>query len=183
MHIDFFENQITRLKDSFGEKFFSEERKKMIWNWTKDLYQNELDKIVSYFISESKLPPLPVNFKEAASKEKKLRPIKIIKVPFHIDCKLCFDIGIHQIKNKIDKFQTLVICDCNHGDTVSNNLKRWEYSMNGEWEKLPLDPSEFTPDTNKNEKLDSHKTRSSIKNKARFWKARIHVAEQVWLDT
>lgn len=63
---DQFTIQITRLKETFGEKVFSEQRKLMIWNALQELEYQELISIVDSFIRSAKHPPLPIDFIEAA---------------------------------------------------------------------------------------------------------------------
>lgn len=65
-----FDQQINRLKLTFGDKSFSSERIKLIWASVHFLDDYVFTKIVNHMISTFKVSPLPKDFNDAARMEK-----------------------------------------------------------------------------------------------------------------
>lgn len=85
MNTNEFNLQMGRLFSLFGEKSFSNERLKMIWNFTSDLSANSFERIIDHMISNFRQTPLPKDFKEAAVGERNnfadLRSVPAIMSP------------------------------------------------------------------------------------------------------
>lgn len=64
-----FQTQMQRLKAAFGEKGYTEERIKLIWQYVEKMNDLKLEKWVSHFIATSRTAPLPADFLELVSLE------------------------------------------------------------------------------------------------------------------
>lgn len=71
MNASHFDEQMKRLYSTFGEKSFSNERIRLIWNHVSDLPDNNFTRIVNHLLSTQRYAPLPKEFKEAAVAERK----------------------------------------------------------------------------------------------------------------
>jgi hypothetical protein len=65
-----FDTQIERLKETFGDRFYSDSRKALIWSFVKDMTDNWLQSLVNKFLSSAKNPPLPIEFQDAVRSER-----------------------------------------------------------------------------------------------------------------
>lgn len=174
MNLESFKIQIGRLESLFGAKAFPEQRLKIIWHWTKDLYDYEFEKIITHMASALRQPPMPVEFKEAAGREMRSRygqnSVDLSQY-YNISCEYCFDTGICQASSLEDDFKTLAECDCIIA--CDRNLPKINAIIN--FTKEPLDTSWFKPESEMIEK--------SILDKAESWLSRISTAENYWLTT
>ncbi len=64
---DQFQLQIDRLADTFGDRFFPEQRTLMIWDYVRGIEYSIVISIVDGFIRGSKTPPLPSDFSQATA--------------------------------------------------------------------------------------------------------------------
>jgi len=65
-----FDNQINRLRDCFGDRAYSDERAKLIWNSCQSFDTQWFRRLVDGMISTEKHAPLPAAFYDAASQER-----------------------------------------------------------------------------------------------------------------
>lgn len=145
--------QMDRLKDTFGERHFPNQRTAMIWDMISELEYQILISIVDSFIKRSKYAPLPIDFSEALKeyepKQKRyslgeLQPKEIAK------CWDCADSGFIRLERleKFDKWARWhsgsAPCHCHRGKQLIDAGKRM---------KRPID---FGPQFN-NSWLSSYK--------------------------
>jgi hypothetical protein len=94
--------QMERLTDTFGDKFFSEQRAHMMWQSVEGLEYPTVIAIVDSFIRSSKTAPLPVDFALAASEATKGRTRKFalgeLQPQEVASCWDCADSGFIRVK-------------------------------------------------------------------------------------
>lgn len=68
-----FEKEMKRVLDTFGERFFPEERVKMIWSFSKDMESKNFKNVIDTIIAEWPInrPPVPADFMKQVEEEKK----------------------------------------------------------------------------------------------------------------
>lgn len=62
MTLEFYKTQMNRMIETFGEKSFSAERQKYIWERSRQMPEYAFQKICEHFISSFRAPPLPRDF-------------------------------------------------------------------------------------------------------------------------
>lgn len=65
-----FSVQLDRLRNVYGDKFYPDERIKILWEEIKGFPMPWLDRVVSLWIGDRKDPPLMPQFREEMSKER-----------------------------------------------------------------------------------------------------------------
>lgn len=70
MDFDFFQRQIERLKETFGQQHYKDERVKLIWRDVSDLKNEWFSAVVSEFIYSSRQAPLGDDFRLKVSQER-----------------------------------------------------------------------------------------------------------------
>ncbi len=130
MKSDVFNTQMDRLKSVFGERAFTPERLKLIWQWTEFLADHQFSRIVSFFISSMKTPPLPADFRDAARKEKSSEPKYERDVtPTITTCGPCGDLGLLRLISKADGHTAFCRCNCFTGMRETWKLPMWTITM------------------------------------------------------
>jgi hypothetical protein len=69
--MELFTQQVTRLRSTFGQKFYPDERVQTIWKSLSDMTDGWFEKLVTDFISNSRNAPLPSEFMVASEIERK----------------------------------------------------------------------------------------------------------------
>jgi len=71
MTSDEFKKQMDRIRNEFGSENYSGEKLELIWKYSKALSVREFSSIVESMIGSFRKnnPPLPINFRDAASPE------------------------------------------------------------------------------------------------------------------
>jgi hypothetical protein len=70
MDFDFFQRQIERLKETFGQQYYKDERVKLLWNDVRALSNQWLASVVSDFIYSSRQAPLGDEFRDKIGRER-----------------------------------------------------------------------------------------------------------------
>ena len=70
MDFNFFQRQIERLKETFGQQHYKDERVKLIWRDVQDLKNDWFSTVVSEFIYCARQAPLGDDFRLKISEEK-----------------------------------------------------------------------------------------------------------------
>lgn len=63
-----FEKGVNRLRDVYGDRFYPDERVKVLWQEVKDLPDSWFDSVVTRFIAEHDRAPMIPQFREEISK-------------------------------------------------------------------------------------------------------------------
>jgi len=178
-----FEREIGRMKNSFGEKSYGEERAKLIWKSVKDLNLDTFRKIVNGFISSFKYPPLPVDFaNQAWSERKKLPTGSFEKAPENeTECYDCGNFGFLSIESNTIK--GLVACSCSFGLDIASyrDLPIVNKFSRTEWKVSKLDLSWFKPNRQQfgeDGKAFDHLISKS--DKVKDWTEAVHESEKMW---
>jgi hypothetical protein len=122
---DQFYLQIERLSDTFGEKYFPEQRTLMIWETVSDLEYNTVIAVVDAFIRNSKHAPLPSDFieavRDATKNTKRKYSLGEIQPREIAQCFDCGDSGFIRLKRN-ETFETWAVwetgsapCHCYRG--------------------------------------------------------------------
>ena len=71
MNYEFYRMQMAKLSRVFGDKHYSAERVKTIWNSVHNLSDQWFENLVNSMIVTQRQPPLPIEFMEAAKRERR----------------------------------------------------------------------------------------------------------------
>jgi hypothetical protein len=70
MNMAEFDTQISRLKNTFGDRAYPDERLKLIWREVREFSSGWFEKLVDRLICDSRLPPLLPEFRNEISRER-----------------------------------------------------------------------------------------------------------------
>lgn len=121
MKYDFFEGQINRLKETFGDKNYNQERFTIFWNNFKFELDGTFEKAVTSLIANSKYAPLLNEIKEAVflarpyfkpSNNQKEDPTDPVKY----DCDYCKDTGFYLCTKPDSDGLWAFRCHCHKGN-------------------------------------------------------------------
>lgn len=172
-----FNAQMGRLYSLFGEKAFSNERLKLIWNFTSDLDDNSFEHIVDHMVSNFRQIPLPKDFKEAAIAERNskadYRNTAAVNGEMKYDCLDCHDLGYMLLKSRADGKELLVRHKCAAGETNSISIPFFTRPMLDDYSLSEVPKNWFVP---------SDKSMKGIWEKVNGWKNYIRMAENHWRE-
>lgn len=127
---ELFRKNILRLKDVFGEKYYSNERETILFNSMHGIQGHELTQAVDYMIANSKSHPLLNDFNKAITiiRERNVMHDKIADrsiinnpgqntkpIKSEIRCKFCEDSGLIYATSKENGNEYCFKCFCSEG--------------------------------------------------------------------
>lgn len=114
-HIQF-TNQIDRIIEVYGDKYYPTPRVELIYKWASKLNEEELSAIVSKLIAECERPPMLEKFKDAYFSLGIVKPSAVNECPYCSGGGLILD----------DSFPgTAYRCRCAVGDRMPAYIARW----------------------------------------------------------
>lgn len=153
MNAKVFDQQMEKLKSSFGLKSFEGQKSILIWKYVQNLFDSEFEKIVDHMIASFRYAPLPNDFNEAAKAELKSRYQSGWKERTEkeaarpIDCEWCIDSGfLYCSESDNPTTQFFMLCDCPAGKAKSDDLiPHWSKSVAGAYKRLPFIVKDWVP--------------------------------------
>ena len=147
---DQFNIQIQRLAGCFGEQakrdFNNPMRLSMIWGYMKDLTAEQGSAVVDHFIQTARKAPLPTDFKDAASAQRKTAPVQQVVS----DCGKCMGVGTISAWRRGAKYISASTYSfrCPNNCTAAWKISRIvpEWSRETESDFLPVFGPSKTPD-------------------------------------
>lgn len=196
-HVEF-DHEMQIMVTEF-KSVFTAGRMKLIWDFVEDLDTKDLRKINAHFLASSRTAPLPIDYRDAARKEKQAKPQHFHKndSPHVMLCVACNDVGVVRLDH--NGYWTLALCDakdrlgrkCTQGDWQIWKLPFASEVAGAKTEVLPW--QEFKPDIKtknfssksffsekKDDDLKQIKFGGAIKEKVVWWRERVRIAEAYW---
>lgn len=126
-----FSNQMDRIVEVYGDKFYPTPRVEMIFKWAQRVNVTQFEAIVSRLIAECERPPLLQKFKELYSE------MGFIKRIQPTDCNYCAGSGFIPDDQPLP---TVYRCRCSIGETMPKFIKQWA----GVLKSVVPTPAEFS---------------------------------------
>jgi hypothetical protein len=122
MNFQDFDSQFVRLRQAYGERYFTIQHSEIIWRYVGELSLGEFSDVVENFIAESHKAPTPSQFSEAVKiYRKSKKPYALGELQPNPFCRDCGDSGFIRLKRIVGfepwaKFETgSAPCHCNRG--------------------------------------------------------------------
>ena len=179
LSLSLFYEQIKRLLDCYGHKFFHKERQDLIWETVKPLQDEEFVRIVDSLIKTKRSAPLPADFEKAT---KKILQVKYYERRSDGDvitrsehehkphCAFCCDTGILEAQIIGETNAIHFKCDCEAESTW--DLPAWGDKWINDFTRLPM-----WPDRSKKWIPTMERSFAQIEDE---WKARIEISQDYW---
>lgn len=125
-----FRKHVDRLKDQYGERMYSSERLKGIWDAVEHLSEREWDRVVTDLIASCLQPPLLQKIREAIEpykhriRQEREQWVARLKND-EPRCALCGNSGAIQADRRGTIYSTTFRCPCAVGDAIGNNWEIW----------------------------------------------------------
>jgi hypothetical protein len=192
MNLEEFQTQMSRLHATFGEKAYSNERTKLIYNALVKLSAKQFASIITHFLISFKTAPLPKDIIEAGMREyyrnvgiddKFVRPEN--------ECHWCGDSGVNTLKKKIGGQKAFIRCHCEIGQKIFRGIRwekfpMWNYSLSNIFERLSFDESEhkeWVPKKNKTPVLNQiQEKKGEVWELVMKWERTRKFSEGYWRD-
>lgn len=165
---------------------FTPAKLSLIWDFVSDLSYFELNRINAHFLASIKGAPLPINYREAAQKERASKPQQSSAEaePYKPKCLKCLDVGVVGLEK--GDFGTFALCDCKEGDWQVWRLPRFSETQG--YTSLPLPWELFKPDipfrrdpkTQRQAEAVDIALMRAVEKKVAWWKEQIRRAEKFW---
>lgn len=135
----YFNQEMNKITETFGNAFYKNNRRELIYKWCNDLTERELTKIINFFIETKRSPPLPIEFRDESYRAKRNRPHDEKAQPVQVDepqinCGVCCDSGVLVFKH-FDHGVKAIACACplrdDHWELPSHN----DVNMYG-WDRI-----------------------------------------------
>lgn len=133
--------QIDRLKETYGEKIYSNERIKLIWNQLKHVPQKYFENCVSDIIASSPTAPMLPKLQESLSgKTDQIQESKKIEIEFlkekSPECRYCGNTGIIYAEEIGTIYEATFRCFCPVAEKIGNNWPIWSEQFSFRYEKI-----------------------------------------------
>ncbi len=117
IHDYIFDSNIEKLKEVFGDRYFTDSRKQLIWESVKDLSDDWFRNKTDFILSTFKNPPLPFDFREMVRQEH----LKSGSAPERIgECKKCDGYGSYL--KEVNGYKFGFRCNCIAGPKLAGGL-------------------------------------------------------------
>jgi hypothetical protein len=128
-----FDLNIDKLKEVFGDRFYGENRKELIWNAVKNLSDDWFIATTNKFLSYSKQAPLPGDFYDAARIERGRNGTQFEDPKG--TCGKCDD-GIILARNLVGPvgLPYVFVCECHVGSQRKETYPRWSLAFSKSYE-------------------------------------------------
>lgn len=159
LSIEEFEKQMGRLGRTYGPKAFTDERRKLMWRYVKDIPARSFALMVDRIIEQERYAPMPKIFKEMAWKVKAELGIEIpawpkkAKPSDEAKCHWCGDSGSLFIETKpeFNFMHATIRCDCKAGRYGPESWGPcWSSSLRSTWFRIAIYPDghgDWSPNT------------------------------------
>lgn len=131
MNIAEFTIQVDRLKDTFGDKAYSSERVKLLWDGVKYHPLDLFHRVVDQLILSHRQPPMISDIREclAIERERCSPESKITETDWDqaAHCDLCSDSGVFLCVQESTRCESAFRCQCRAGETkVSKSVPQYK---------------------------------------------------------